>query len=161
MGPVLVVQPASAAAPPLLEPELLPLLDPLLEPELPPLLDPLLEPELPPLLEPELPPLLDPLPGGELDFSLGGAPLQATNPAQATAKAEERRIERIVMTQCRDRPRLAIGRASRRELIQQRRKKFGGLDSPRLPRAGLAATRRGRSGASEVRWDRAPPPRSN
>jgi hypothetical protein len=53
--------------PPLLDPELEPLLLPLLDPELEPLLLPLLDPELeppllPPLLDPELEPLLLPLP---------------------------------------------------------------------------------------------------
>jgi hypothetical protein len=48
--------------PPLLDPELLPLLDPLLDPELLPLLDPLLDPELLPLLDPLLEPELLPLP---------------------------------------------------------------------------------------------------
>jgi hypothetical protein len=50
------------SAPPLLEPELLPLELPLLEPELLPLELPLLEPELlPPLLDPDPLPLLEPL----------------------------------------------------------------------------------------------------
>jgi hypothetical protein len=65
-APALQTEWAHVPPPPLLEPELLPLLEPLLDPELPPLLEPLLDPELLPLLEPLLDPELLPLPDPEL-----------------------------------------------------------------------------------------------
>jgi hypothetical protein len=77
---------APASPPPLLEPELLPLLEPLLDPELLPLELPELlpEPELLPLLEPLPEPLLDPelLPLDPLDPLLDPEPLPLPPPLE-------------------------------------------------------------------------------